>query len=91
MLTSLISAAFLAMSGAPEAAAGATAPTQAPAAEAKPDDTKRRVCKEVAPTGTRFAKKRCMSVAEYKRWQEEERRAYEEVQNRPVVSTARGS
>ena len=71
-------------------AAVATAPPVAPAL--KPGERRvTLVCKTQMRTGTRFAKKRCMERADYRRQQEEDRRNFEEIQNRPIISTDRGN
>lgn len=77
----------------PEAGAGqAQAPAASPSAELKPGERKvRAICKEYAPTGTRFGKKRCIEVSAYERQQEIDRQAFHETQNRPMVDVSRGN
>jgi hypothetical protein len=49
------------------------------------------VCKTQAPTGTRFAKQRCIEIGAKDRQQEEDRAAFEAVQGRPNISTIRSN
>jgi hypothetical protein len=80
-------------------AASDTATPAPVVAEQPPADTglkpgERRVklvCKTQAPTGTRFAKQRCIEISAKERQQEEDRAAFEAVQGRPNISTARSN
>lgn len=74
--------------------AAAIAPAAAPAVETglKPGQRKIKVvCRTVASSGTRFVKRQCVEASADARQQEIDRRAFEEVQNRPVVNISRGN
>jgi hypothetical protein len=88
----ILVAALTLATGAPAAEA---APTPAPAAASealKPGERRVKVvCKEITKSNSRFSKKQCYELEAYKRQQEIDRQAFEETQNRPVISTARGN
>lgn len=89
----VMSVVALALAGGAEAK-DTTAPMAQSVAtqELKPGERKVKViCKTRAATGTRFTKRNCMELEAYKKQQEEDRRAFEQVQNRPLVNISRGN
>lgn len=88
MMSVLTSLLALALTEGPPAAGPLTAnPAPQAAAEADQSSTGRKVklvCKsDYVRAGTRFAKQKCVEVSAYKRQQEIDRQAFEEVQKRP--------
>lgn len=99
----LVVAAVLALAAAEPAAQQSEPVTVAPATAVAPpklegvvdarigDKKVKMVCKEVVKANSRFGKKQCVELEAYKRQQEIDRQAFEETQNRPMISTARGN
>lgn len=69
--------------------AALAAEAAAPEPTAKPEKPK-LVCRQETPTGTRFAKKVCMTPEDAKRRAEGSRRSFDEMQNRRVFKMESG-
>ncbi|WP_332764155.1 hypothetical protein [Phenylobacterium sp.] len=79
MLIVLAFAAFLATE--PQSASAAPAAAAAVPADLKPGERRvKMVCRSETPTGTRFAKRTCLSLEDFKRRQDESRDGFAEMQ-----------
>ena len=93
-MTSMLAVALLLGSATPDLPATTpNTPAEAStAASARVSAEKSRVrCKSFRPSGTRFDKKVCKTVAEWERVREESRDAMKDIQNKPVVNIGRGN
>lgn len=94
MLSSAAAFFLIATSPAAEPAANAPPPAAAaaPGAAAPSDKAGAQIrCKSYRPSGTRFDKRVCFTVAEWERRREEGREAAQQIQNRPQISIERGN
>ena len=57
----------------------------------KDADKEKVVCKERVKANSRFTTKLCLTKAEWEFRSEQHRKAFQEVQNRPVISIAKGN
>ena len=65
----------------------ATAPAQSGGARAEPAaDSKKVICKKQSNAGTRFAKKKCLTKAQWEQMIEQHRRGAKELIDRPAIS-----
>lgn len=72
-------------------AAGVSVMAVAPATAPAKDPGERMVCKRDAKTGTRFKKSTCRTKAEWDQIAEQNKRDFQEQQNRPLVSIEKGN
>ena len=71
-------------------AAGPALATEA-AVTTKKDDQEKIVCKERTKANSRFSTRLCLTKAEWELRAEQHRKAFDEIQNRPVISIAKGN
>ena len=81
----------LALSIALALVAGPALSNETTAATAKDEDKERIVCREQMKANSRFTTRLCLTKAEWEFRAEQHRKAFEEVQNRPVINGARGN
>lgn len=93
MISALVLSLVLAIADpAPTPATPATEAEPAPAAaETASEDKSRLVCRREMKANSRFSTKICKTVAEWEERAETARRAFGEVQDRPVVDISRGN
>ncbi len=94
MISALVLSLVLAVADpAPTPATPATEAEPAPAttAQTASGDKSRMVCRREMKANSRFSTKICKTVAEWEERAETARRAFGEVQDRPVVDISRGN
>jgi len=93
MFLAIAAAALIAGAEPPaDTTTGATAVATAPTTEPQAGERKIRVvCRTETPTGTRFGKRVCLPVDEFKRRQEESREGFVEMQRSHNVNYTNGN